>query len=140
MLNYSCTKLSYRGLSNDNFLTSSVTESAPTSQVNKKISFTCPDDQFLVGEKSSYDSHYYDRSFTFKCANIATSKYHLEQKNFLQQESCQWTLFSSYQKPADVKCRPNTLVAGIESTHTNSTEDRIYRYLCCELKDSSLVY
>ena len=74
--------------------------------------------------QSSYSSGHRDRRFNFICSRYG---------NPSKCSDCTTTpqYVNNYRKPILFNCPANQVVAGVESVHNNSPEDRVWKFRCC---------
>ena len=96
------------------------------TEFDEPFNITCPEFNYLYGIESLYDKHYKDRKFKFLC-----------KKGFVGRE-CEWrseaNMPQEYDEPLNYTCQNGGIITGIESTHSNRYEDRIWNFKCCAVR------
>ncbi|XP_071962465.1 dermatopontin-like [Antedon mediterranea] len=91
---------------------------------DQEFTFTCPTGQVIYKVKSQHSNSKEDRQFEFFCRSFSAS---------LPSSSCTWTGYiNEYDQPFTATCPYNGVVVGVNSKHSNSKEDRIWKLKCCQ--------
>merc|ERR1719510_1083861 len=83
-----------------------------------------------MGFKSEYSENHWDRRFKFYTAK-APAGFYLDDCRDQQG----WA--NTYDDPFDFKCPANQVIGGMRSEHEGNTEDRVWRFRCCKIKDDA---
>uniref|UniRef100_A0A8C2EU29 Hemagglutinin/amebocyte aggregation factor-like n=1 Tax=Cyprinus carpio TaxID=7962 RepID=A0A8C2EU29_CYPCA len=83
------------------------------------LNFQCPAGQSISSITSEHNNNYEDRVWDFGCQ--ATKS-----------ESCFWTSYvNDFDQVILFECPTQHVIAGMSSYHSNSYEDRRWKFLCC---------
>ncbi|CAC5363695.1 unnamed protein product [Mytilus coruscus] len=101
--------------------------SAWKNQFDQLLHFDCPDGQGIYQIKGTHSTGHKDRRFDFKCRSVGG------------QQNCAYTGFvNNFDRTFAFQCPRNTYIAGVISEHNNGSEDRRFKFRCCEKSASSL--
>ena len=94
------------------------------TEYDKDFEFECPKGTHLNHIGSEHSNSKEDRRWKFDCA-----------EGMVKDEECDWTqdYVNSYDQVMNWKCPDNGIVVGAKSTHSNSKEDRIWKFKCCKV-------
>ncbi len=82
----------------------------------------CPKGQAFYGVQSYHHNGKEDRRFLFSCRTAIPGHF----------SECHWTGYQNqFDHPIDFQCPHNYLMTGVSSYHSNSKEDRRWKYKCC---------
>ena len=86
--------------------------------------FLCGSLKALNSMSSRHDNGPEDRQYALACREVTDSNYPFAY--------CYWSGYvNSYQKTFDFSCAENFVMVGMQSTHDNGFEDRVWNYRCC---------
>ncbi|XP_030640582.1 hemagglutinin/amebocyte aggregation factor-like [Chanos chanos] len=89
---------------------------------DQEFTFQCPKNYVLTGMNSYHDNHHEDRRWRFHCCLVHN------QCNAV----CQWTTYINYfDEPFSWSVPTMNYLVGTGSYHSNSKEDRRWRYMYC---------
>ena len=118
MENYRSCVLCYP-VSSQNYMTSD----GYNNDYDEDLSFSCGSYRALNSIESRYDDIKKDRQYKLGC------------HQFQMDDNYPWICFLSpeteYDKPFIYTCGKNRVMGGIYSKHSNSEEDRIWKFQCC---------
>ncbi|XP_065933600.1 dermatopontin isoform X1 [Magallana gigas] len=89
---------------------------------DKPFTFTCPSHQSINRVVSHHDNGPEDRKFDFQCTKYTEGT-----------ESCFWSEYANnFDQPVAYQCPNGGVMDGVGSYHDNGSEDRRFRFYCCE--------
>ncbi|XP_056128942.1 uncharacterized protein LOC130106735 [Lampris incognitus] len=87
---------------------------------DRPLHFVCRSGQVLSRIASYHNNQKEDRRWSLSCKSLPNT------------QKCYWSNFvNGFDKNVDFSCRQNYVVAGVYSYHSNSHEDRRWRFYCC---------
>jgi len=108
---------------------SSVNWSGYLNEMDNKLDFSTSDNKFIVGFQSYHSNNKEDRKWKVGTATLAGA-------------DCLPKTWSSnandYDHGLDYLCPSNHALAGLQSEHSNTHEDRRWKFRCCDLSTSRM--
>lgn len=96
-----------------------------------KLTFTCQQNQALVGIFAVYDFTQKDRQFKMKCANLLSEGMKSQnRKTMLRPTVSEWSAYSAYDEPIDYTCDHKGVIMGIFSDFSIHSKDRKFKFKC----------
>lgn len=97
---------------------------ADINKMDETIYFMCGDDRVIAGMGSYHDNRFEDRRYKFRCCKI----------NADTPRNCHVTNWkNTWDDPLNLHVPDSKVVMGVFSEHSNTHEDRRFRFIVCEL-------
>lgn len=86
----------------------------------------CKDKEGFTRVRSEHSNKREDRRWKWDCSKVAMTKF----------TKCVWSDYQNgYDTPILFQCPANHILSGIESDHSNKSEDRKWKFRCCVAKN-----
>ena len=97
------------------------------NRFDKLLSKTCYGLQGMYKVASVHSNHHEDRAWTWECRNVVSSG---------SVSGCSSSGYANYwDLPMNFMCPANQYIAGVKSYHSNSREDRRWKFTCCSISN-----
>jgi len=93
------------------------------NQYDGLVDFRCQSNSAMIGLKSVHHNHYEDRRFMFRCCDLSNGGEYTIESHLTE-------YVNSYDGKMDKTCPNNDVLVGLISKHSNSKEDRRFRFYC----------
>lgn len=107
------------------------TWSGSVNDMDRLLNYTCPNDTIMAGHYSWHDNGTEDRVYDFYCCSYNTPSQNIKLAECEIVPDGSWA--NSWDQPVNFTCPSNKVKVGEVSIHSNSTEDRMYRFRCCKV-------
>ncbi|MCF2910716.1 dermatopontin-like protein [Pseudoalteromonas sp. DL2-H2.2] len=105
---------------------------AYVNEFDAAFSYTCPRNMFIKGISSYHQNDQEDRRFKIECGKYTTDSARMYRLN------SSWTSYvNSYDQTFNFTCPSEKFIVGIASVHSNSNEDRIFKFACAAMAESA---
>ncbi|KAJ7340322.1 hypothetical protein OS493_003058 [Desmophyllum pertusum] len=95
------------------------------NEYDKNVHFKCPHNGLITGVRSEYSGHHHDRRFGFRCCHAYGQDFKTHRCRTTPEQN-NWDGDLLYTVPA------NYYLVGVFSVHSNSKEDRRWRFEICQ--------
>lgn len=93
------------------------------------VNYSCPDERVMISSISVHSSKKEDRRFGFHCGKFEYNNMKVEKYE------CTWSNYvNQFDASVNFQCPAGKVIAGEASYHSNSKEDRRFKYQCCKLR------